>query len=95
MGFHACILKVTTYRISHLQLVIPFEISGVYFGCVPKLRQTSNNKCKDSSEEYIFLIHNEFACYVLHFMSRIVLSQKNSSIPLSFLQTLIIDIYGR
>lgn len=54
MGFHTCILKVTTYRISHLQWVIPLEISGVDFGCVPKLRQTFNNKCKDFSEEYIF-----------------------------------------
>lgn len=95
MGFHTCILKATTYIISHLQLVTPLEISGVYFGCVPKLRQTVNNKCKDFYEEYIFLIHNEFAYYVLHFMARTVLSQKNSSIPLSYLPTLIIDIYGR
>lgn len=58
MGFHTFILKATTYRISYLQLVIPLETSGVYFGCVPKLRQTFNNKCKDFSEEYIFLVHN-------------------------------------
>lgn len=95
MGFHTCILKATIYGISHLQLVIPLEIPDVYFGGVPKLRQTFKNKCKDSSEEYIFLIHNEFAHYVLHFMVRIVLSQKNSSVPLSCLPTLIIDIYGR
>lgn len=75
--------------------MILVEIPDVYFSGVPKLRQSFKNKCKDSSEEYIFLIQNEFAYYVLHFMARIVLSQKNSSISLSCLPTLIIDFYGR
>lgn len=76
-----------TTGISYLQLVSPLEISGVYFACISKLEQTLNNKCNDFSEESTLNMH--MICFPFYSKSRFMYS----SILLSYLPTLIIDIY--
>ena len=53
-----------------------------WFGCISELEQAFNHNCNDFSEEYIFLIHIEYAHYVFHFTAKMFFCQKYRSLIL-------------